>query len=55
MHHHGNLKDNRLVEFPQIQPRELINLFQAVHQRVPVHKQLPAMFLTRSNRFQKIY
>ena len=31
-----------MVKFPQIQSRQLFNLFQTVHQRIAVNKQLAA-------------
>ena len=40
LNHKGNLKGDGIVELPQIQAGELLDLFQTVHQGVPVDKEL---------------
>ena len=39
--HQRHFEHDGVVELAQIQPREPLDLFQTVHQRVPVNKQLP--------------
>ena len=39
-YHHGDFKNDGVIKFPQIQPGELLDLLQAVDQRVAVHIQL---------------
>ena len=38
--HQRDLERDGIVELPQIQPRQLLDLLQPVHQRVAVDKQL---------------
>ena len=42
--HQCDLEDNGMVEFPQVQTSQLLDLFQTVHQCVPVYKQLSGSF-----------
>ena len=44
MNHHRNLKDNRLVKFPQVKSRKLVDFLQPVHKRIPMYKQLARRF-----------
>ena len=39
--HQCDLERNGVVELPQIQTRQLLDLLQPIHQRVPVDEQLP--------------
>ena len=42
--HQCHLKGNGIVKLPQIQTGQLLDLFQAVHQSVPVDKKLTGGF-----------
>ena len=42
--HQCDLEDNGMVKFPQVQTSQLLDLFQTVHQCVPVYKQLSGSF-----------
>ncbi len=44
LYHESYLKGDGMVEFPQVQPGQLANLFQPIHQGVSVHEQLPGGF-----------
>ena len=44
LYHQRDLEDYRVVEFAQVEPGQLLDLFQAVNQRVAVHKQTAAGF-----------
>ncbi|CAN4027001.1 Lipocalin-like domain-containing protein, partial [Dysosmobacter welbionis] len=39
--HQSHLEGNGVVELPQVQARQLLDLLQPVHQSVPVDEQLP--------------
>ena len=42
LHHQRYLEGDGVVKLPQIQTRQLFDLLQPVHQRVPVDEQLPS-------------
>lgn len=42
--HQSHFKHNGIFEFAQIQARDFLDLFQPVHQRIPMHKQFPGRF-----------
>ena len=53
-HHDGDLENDRMVELPQVETRELLDFFKAVDQRVAVYEQLARGLRRRSDCFQKI-
>lgn len=42
LHHQRYLEGDGVIKLPQIQTRQLLDLLQPVHQRVPVDEQLPS-------------
>ena len=46
--HQRDLKDNRMVKFTQVQTGQLLDLFQAVHQRIAVYEYTENAFVVHS-------
>ena len=46
--HEGHLENNGVIKLPQIQPGELLDLLQSVHQGIPVDKKLEMCIRDRS-------